>query len=241
MSELARFQSDFASRLDAHERTRTPIQVYRNTVLLGAVQALGDNFPVTAAIMGARSFENLAIAYARRHPPQSPVLADYGGLFAEWLESQAIIRDLPYLGDVARCERLWVEALHATDAQALDLAGLANVAPEALLELRLSLHPAVRFGWHGSPGIALWLAHQQASDEEIVLDWRPSGALFTRPELNVIGSEIDAAAHRLLVGLRLGETLGKAAHAAQTLHPTVDLGARFADLVGRGAFAALSR
>jgi hypothetical protein len=238
MSDLARFQRDFAAQLDSREQSRAPIQVYRNTVLLGAVDALRDNFPVTCAIVGPGRFERLAIAFARRHPPQSAVLADYGRQFPDWLESQALVRELTYLRDVAQCERLWVEALHAADAPALSAATLQSTPPDALLSMRMKLHPATRFGWHTTPAMALWLAHQQDSVDEIAPEWRCSGALFTRPELSVCGCEIDACAHRLLVGLRLGEMLGKAAEAAQMLYPDTDIGTSFAHLVQCGAFAA---
>lgn len=241
MPNLARFQSDFAAEIRrpaARSAKPAPITVYRNTVLLGAVEALADNYPVTASIVGERTFTALALAHARRFPPDDPVLADYGRVFASWLEGESIARELPYLADVARCERMWVEALHAEDAPALTPLALEGLAPEALLALRLRLHPATRFGWQSSPAVVIWHAHQDGFPGELEVAWRAHGAIFTRPDFAVEGGEIDAAAHRLLCGIRLGETLGEAARAASALYPDTAIGDCFGDLVRRGAFAA---
>jgi len=239
MSELKQFQSAFFADVHRTLPRTTPLAVYSNTALLGATEALADNFPVTREIVGKRAFAVLALTFARRYPPGSAVLAKYGSTFPDWLANEPIASRLTYLVDVARCERMWIEALHAADAPALDVAELQARDPIQLFELKLKLHPATRLAWHSTPAIEIWLAHQDERPEEIVPEWRARGALFTRPELAVEALPLDAAAHRLLCGIRLGETLGAAAGAASSLYPVVDMGTCFAGLVERGAFAAI--
>ncbi len=240
MSELAQFQHEFAAGLDRPTPADAPMRVYLNTVMLGAVEALTANFPVCAMILGERAFEANALAFARRHPPEVPVLALYGRGFGDWLAGQAIARTLPYLADVARCEELHTAALHSANAQALEPQALEALPPERLMTLKLRLHPATRFGWFETPAMAIWLAHQGEELDEIAPDWRSSGALFTRPDLHVSGYELDSLGHRLLAGIRLGETLGGAAQAASMLFPGAEIGACFGALVARGAFVAQS-
>jgi hypothetical protein len=240
MSDLRLFQRAFVIGLSGTSAAVTPMSVHRNTALLGAVEALGDNFPVVRAILGEQAFEALAIDHARAFPPDSPVLAHYGRHFPAWLADQALAHELPYLVEVAECERLWVEALHAADAPALELSDLQEILIDELLQLPLKLHPAARFAWQATPAIAIWLAHQKDSPSEIAPDWRCAGALFTRPRLSVAGREIDAAAHRLLSGIAQGESLGQAAAAASSLPPDADIGSCLAGLVQCGALAALS-
>jgi hypothetical protein len=241
MPDLTRFQQAFAFGVTGPGSPIRPMAIYRNTALLGAVEALRDNFPVCRAIVGERAFEALAAAFARRMPPDTPVLAHYGSRFPRWLESQAAAQSLPYLADVARCELMWVEALHAEDAPALDIASAQAIAPEALPGHRLKLHPGARFAWQPTPAIEIWLAHQGELADEIAPEWRACGALFSRPGITVEAAALDASAHRLLCGIRLGETLGEAAGAAGALYPGADIGSCFAGLVQRGCFAALSR
>lgn len=240
MPELAKFQHDFVAGLDRSMPAAAPMRVYLNTVMLGAVEALAANFPVCVMILGERSFEANALAFARRHPPEVPVLAHYGRDFGDWLAGQAITRELPYLADVARCEELHTAALHSADAQVLEPSLLAALPPERLLTLTLRLHPAARFGWFETPAIAIWLAHQSEDFDAIAPEWRSCGALFTRPDTHASGYELDSLGHRLLAGIRLGETLGGAAQAASLLFPDAEIGACFGMLVARGAFVTTS-
>lgn len=239
MPELSRFQREFVAGLDQPMPAATPMRVYLNTVMLGAVEALAANFPVCAMVVGAREFEALALGYARDHPPEVPVLAHYGQGFGDWLSGQPVASELSYLADVARCEELFTAALHAADAQALEAKALEALPPERLPNLRLRIHPAARFGWFETPAMAIWLAHQGEGFDELAPEWRSGGALFTRPGTRVAGFEIDSLAHRLLGGIRLGETLGGAVQAASQLFPEADVGASIGALISRGAFAAL--
>ena len=241
MPELARFQRDFAAALDCPQPPAAPMRVYRNTVLLGAVEALAANFPVCAMIVGSEVFEDLALGFARTYPPGVPVLALYGSGFGDWLAGQRIADDLPYLADVARCEELHTAALHAADAPVLTAADLDGLSPDRLMALKPRYHPAAQFGWFASPAMAIWLAHQEEGFDEIAPDWRAGGALFTRPVGHVLGIELDPPAHRLLAGIRLGETLGGAAQGASALFPEADIGGCFGRLVASGAFSAVSR
>lgn len=239
MPELAAFQRDFATQIERPIPTPSPMRVYRNTVLLGALDALAASYPVTRMIVGDEAFETLALAFARRYPPEMPILALYGSQFPEWLAGQAIARQLEYIADVARCEELRSEAMNAADAPALTSESLAGLDPDRLLALKLRAHPAARFGWFATPAMAIWMAHQGPIEGEFAPDWRPGGAMFTRPGTAVEGFKLDSVGHRLLVGMRLGETLGMAIRAVSQLYPEVPVGDRFALLVNCGAFAAL--
>lgn len=238
MPDLATFQSDFAQAL-ADDRTCTGARaVYRNTALYGAVEALRANYPVADAIVGRSMFDAVAAEYAEVAPPRSPVLASYGAGFADWIEHQPWAGDAPYLSDVARFERLHIEALFAEDSDPLTGDAIAAVAPGEWDEISLRLHPATRFGWATTPAMQIWHAHQYATPFDLELDWRPEGALFVRPHGQVIAHVIEPEAHRFLFGIRLGETVGAAAIATATLYPNADIGGLFAFLIAQGAFAA---
>lgn len=241
MSELNGFQCRFVTAIDSGAALPiSPLAIYRNTSLAGACQALADNFPVVRELVGKALFEALAVDHARACPPTSPVLALYGSEFAIWLARQPIAAEITYLADVARCERMHIEALFAADAPALALADVATIASERLPALRLRLHPSARIDWLATPAMAIWLAHQDDVAEEIVIEWEPGGALFARPRNHIIARAVGRAAHRLLSGLRIGERLGEAAEAARSLYPETDIGAEFAQLVETGAFAAMN-
>ncbi len=243
MPDLATFQLAFASALDRSGRRGTlerqpGFAVYRNTCAVGLIEALGAAYPVTAEILGPEAFDALAFHFSRAHPPKSPVLADYGAGFAEHLTAQPWTSELPYLAGVAELERLVTESHLAADADALDLGDLARIGMDGLMALRLPLHPAARFAWLRTPAMTIWLAHRDREGfETLAPEWRAEGALFTRPRDAVEAVLISAPAHRLLSGLRLGESVGQAASAVADIYPETDFSELFASLVTSGAFA----
>lgn len=210
--------------------------VYRNTVLHGAVEALRANYRVVEQIMGAEMFEAVAVDFASECPPRRPVLALYGGRFADWLAAQPWIGDLPYLADVARVERLCIESLLAADGIPVSA---AEIGERDASELSLDLHSALRFGWLTTPAMSIWLAHQRPFASPLTPEWKAEGALFARPTVSVMHSpRIGPAAHRILFGIRLGERVGSAVAAASRLYPTEDCAALFSSLLNLGAFVA---
>ena len=249
MGALGDFQLAFASAIDRSGRglragpadrleSQPGFAVYRNTTPNALIEALGGNYPVVAEIVGAEAFEALAFDYSRRHPTSDPVLLRYGDRFADFVATQPWIGELPYLPDVARIERLWTEAHLAADAPPLGLADLAELGADGLMALRLTLQPAARFAWLSTPAMTIWQAHQKEDGfETLEPEWRAEGALLTRPNHEVRALEIDAAAHRLLSGLRLGESVRDAAAAVARLCPQADFPQLFTALALNGAFA----
>ena len=233
LPDLLAMQSDFA---DAIGRPVTgALAVYRNTVIRGAVESLRANYPVVEQIIGEEMFQSVAVDFAATCPPRSPVLATYGREFADWLDRQAWCSDLPYLPDVARVERLRVGSLFGPDAE--PLTDLHHRSDFTSLDLRL--HPAARFAWLSTPGMSIWLAHQQPVGRAIAPDWKAEGALFVRPSAYVMHApRIGRAAHRLLSGIRLGESVAACLAATERLYPEEDPRAVFASLANLGAFVA---
>lgn len=229
LPDLASFQRQFAATID--QPVGGAMAVYRNTVIHGAVEALAANYPVVAQIVGEEMFEGIAVEFAAAHPPRTPVLALYGEEFAEWIEHRPWAVDLPYLADVARVERLHVESLTAADYEPL--------AAVEDYDVKLELHPALRFSWLQTPAMSIWLAHQQPLPSAIEPEWKHEGALFARPTPFVMHKlRIGRPAHRILFGIRLGETVHASLAAAARLYPDCDSEALFASLLNLGAFAA---
>lgn len=230
LPDLLQFQRDFTAAID---RPATGgVAVYRNTTLHGTVEALRSNYPVTEQILGSEMFAQVAVDFAATYPPHSPVLALYGEEFAQWLTRQDWVGDLPYLADVARVEWLHIRALFAPD----EPSSVRRQNDRPLSTLRL--HPSAQFTWLSTPAMSIWLAHQRPTESEIAPEWKPEGALYVRPSPFVMHAlRIGRAAHRMLSGIRLGETISATRDAAARLYPDEDCTAVFASLVNLGVFA----
>ena len=223
----------------AHERR---FGVYRNNVKASLAAALAARFPVVARLVGEEFFTATALVFIERHPPRSPVLAEYGIAFASFLEGFDPAADLPYLPDIARLEWARHVAFHSADASAADLGRLAELPPEALGSVRLDLHPAMAVIASPWPIVSVWTTNtHDAIPEAPPAGWTGEMALVTRPHLDVLVHRLPPGADRLVAELAQGIALGAAAEAASSAHERFDLAMALSTLFSAGAIAKLSQ
>jgi hypothetical protein len=211
--------------------------VYRNNVVTGLVEVLAESFPAVRRVVGEDFFRAMASAYVRRDPPLSPVLLDYGSGFPAFIEAFPPAAELPYLADVARLERLWLEAYHAPDAEPLDGADFAALPPDLLGDLRLDLHPSLRILRSPHPALAIWGANLAEDDPgPLGLTGDGEDLLVIRPEGDVTVRAMAEGAADLLPALGQGRSIVEAFEAARSSARGFDLAAALAELIPAGAF-----
>jgi hypothetical protein len=187
--------------------------VYRNNVHVGLVNALADNFPVVARLVGLDFFRLMARAYVAGTKPASPLLFRYGDGFPDFVAGFAPAAGLPYLADVARLEWAWLAAWQAADVAPLTAHSLIGRAPDTLPALRLLPHPATRLVVSPHPIAAIWHAHQTTEVAPVAV-WRGEAVLITRPALNVDVTALAPAEATFAAALLSGATLEDAGLAA---------------------------
>ncbi|NMX69788.1 DUF2063 domain-containing protein [Pseudomonas sp. WS 5111] len=161
--------------------------VYRNNVHSSLINALADSYPVTLQLVGDRFFRAMAGMYVQAYPPTNPLLNEYGSDLADFIQGFAPAASVPYLADVARLERLRINAYHAADAPVADSQAVINQLQQlpSLGNVRLQLHPSVTTLQSNYAVVALWAAHQ-TSDTVARLDpWHGQCALILRNGLEV--------------------------------------------------------
>ncbi|MCY1408495.1 putative DNA-binding domain protein [compost metagenome] len=215
--------------------------VYRNNVISALLRALADSYPVTVQLVGPAFFDTMALAYIQAHPPRSRLLVDYGDNLADFIDTFGPAASLPYLGDMARLERLRVRAYHSADRAAVSLAALAELMaqPERLATLRLGLHPCLSILRSDYAVCSLWQAHQEGGCIASVNPYQPENAMVLRLGLDVEllagGNSTLAFIQALLDGLPLGQ----AAHLGSTTDGNFDLGQCLALLISKAVITHL--
>jgi Putative DNA-binding domain len=204
------------------------LTIHRNTSARAAQDALRDNFPVTAALVGEEAFSACAAAFVEAHPPVDPRLCVFGTGFDRFLAAYRPFGELVYLPDIAALERLCTEALFAADATSFDGSSFDLHCP-------LPLHPATRLGRFASPAVAIWQAHQPDAVPDAIstIDWEDSIALVTRPGRLVV-TALDNPTAVFVEQCKFNALLGDAATSAVDCGG--DLSAIFAALILCGAF-----
>lgn len=213
--------------------------VYRNTWLSACLDALAANYPTVLALLGAEPFKALAVEYARLKPPRSPVLADYGKDFAEFIGEGPLAREYAYLADVARLERLWTESYFAPDAPAPGPEQFARLDAEDLLSRTVHLHPSARLARFATPAVTIWHAHQQPGGfDQLEPEWQAERALVLRNDMRVVVHALDDPVFSFLIDVQQGEKLGDSATRFVERNPGADLESVLAWVLSAGVLSA---
>jgi hypothetical protein len=212
--------------------------VYRNNVVASLAAALETGFPALRALLGAESFRGLAIAYARAHPPRSPLMMHMGDALPAFLEGFGPLRRFAHLPDLARLELAIRESYHAADAEPVDAAALGRTPPEALAGLRLTLAPALRLVASRHPVGALRRAALEGGPRPAP---GPETALVTRPGYDPQVRALGAADAAFVAALSAGAALGDAAGQAAAADPAFTPAAALSALLEGGAIVSIDR
>ena len=209
--------------------------VYRNNVVAGLIAALGDAYPVVSRLVGLEFFRAMAAAYVTRHPPQSPILLAYGAGFPRFLASFPPVKSLPYLSDVARIERAWVEAYHAPDQNPAEVTPLLTLPPARLGAVRVSLHPSLRLIASHFPALTIWQSNLPGNTPAPVDLTIGETALILRPRHEVVVQKLTLGATAFFAGLQEGDTIMQAAAKSIAQDPVFDFAGNLSTLLLSGA------
>lgn len=125
------------------------LKVHANQIAHARHVALEETYPRLRERMGAEAFHVLAEVH----------LAS-GRVFGKSLDALGTglerLLDSPALRDLARVELAWLQAYHARDAEALMMADIVGLTPEALLDVAVARHPAARVVAIEDPGTVPW-------------------------------------------------------------------------------------
>ena len=126
------------SRLSSFER----LEIYNRQYWYRVLSGLAEDFPVLRAVVGARNFDALSVAYLNEHPSRSFSLRNLGSKLVEWLEVHPEFtgRRHALAVDVARIEWAFVEAFDNPESTPLTLEEIATLDGDS----RLAVQPHVR-------------------------------------------------------------------------------------------------
>ncbi|MDH2343342.1 DNA-binding domain-containing protein [Bradyrhizobium sp. SSUT18] len=214
--------------------------VYRNNVTVSLIDALAAIYPAVQRITGPDFFRAMARFHVRQTPPISPLLFDYGRDFPTFIEAYEHARPLPWLADVARIERAWLDAYHARDAAPLAPARLSAVAPDRLGDLVFTPHPAARVVRSQFSAVTIFAANRDTAPFERIDASTPEDALITRAEFDVTVRHLPPGGGVFATSLMSGRPLGEAAASALETSPDFDIASNISGLIEAGAFTSIA-
>jgi hypothetical protein len=213
--------------------------VYRNNVTVSLINALAAVFPATQRITGTDFFRTMARFHVRATPPTSPLLFEYGRDFPGFIEQYDHARSMPWLADVARIERAWLDAYHAADELPVRPEALARIPNERLGETIFAPHPAARIVRSRYSAVTIFSANRVDGPVGRIDAGEPEDALVTRPGLEVVVRRLPAGGAVFLAGLMSGAPLADALDAALADASGFDLSANLVGMLEAGVFMAI--
>jgi hypothetical protein len=214
--------------------------VYRNNVTVSLIEALAAIYPAVQRLTGPDFFRAMARFHVRSTPPTTPLLFDYGHDFPAFIAQYEHARSMPWLADVARIERAWLDAYHAADAAPLRPEQLAAVAPERLGDLVFTPHPAARIVRSPFSTVTIFAANRDTSPVGRIDAGTPEDALVTRMEFDVVVRHLPPGGAVFATSLMSGVPLGEAAALALAAAADFDIASNIAGLIEAGAFTSIS-
>jgi hypothetical protein len=207
------------------------LNVYRNTFISTLTTALRLSFPAVHRLVGAEFFESVARIFIEAAPPRSAYLGEYGADVPEFLKSFPPAASLAYLSGAARLEWAVSRALHAPDADALDVSRLSTIDPGDHRRIVFVPHPSVGLVQADHPVDEIWravLAQDDAAMTVIDLAAGPVWLLVQRLETGVDVRRLNEPAWQFMVALCAGRPLQDAIDAAPEVNVPMALAGHLA-------------
>jgi hypothetical protein len=168
--------------LSAAERAR----IYSDMYLYRLVDALREDYPFLARLLGGDAFLALASEYVRAHPSQAPSLAHLGRHLPAFLRERP--RGRADLADLAALEWARATAFIAPDAEPIDIATLGGALADNPAAAHIVLIPSVRLLSLEYDAAALWSDLEAGGDPDpphrsatSLLIWRKGFEVFHAP------------------------------------------------------------
>jgi len=173
-------------------------------------EALAERFEAVRFVLGEETFRRLSAGYAAAHPSRDYNLSLAGRHLPNFLRSDPLGRELPFLPDLADLEWEVAEVFHAEWLPPLPPERFAGIPPERLEQVRLSFQPGLRTVRSDWPVLEIWKSRkQERSTVKLQVAGRPQSVLIRREEMKVRCELLAPAALRLLEALRSGRTVGE--------------------------------
>lgn len=203
------------------QSAHTRLDIHRNNVTTSLSGALETGFPMLRKLLGRDKFKDLAIAYLRKHPPNSPAMIFYGNEMPDFLIRYRTTCGIKYLPDVARFELACRQSYHAADATAVRIDTVEAYLSQSLDNAYIQLSPASRVLESSWPIFSIWRFHVDASAPSPTMI--AEDVLITRPVFDVIPKLLPKGGSKFIKSLQDGTCFGQATDEAMNCNEAFDL------------------
>lgn len=189
----------------------TRLQIYTEAYRLRLAGAMDSDYHQLHVFLGDEAYTSLMHAYIEAHPSRQPSLRWFGVQLPAFLRQTEPYCRHPELAELAEFEWALCHAFDAADAQAVSLAQLTAIAPEAFAGLTLGFHASLKVLSLHSVAPNVWEALNDRPEEAPPpFDWSTKARtwLVWRQELRMMFRPAEADESWALAAFQGGQTFG---------------------------------
>ena len=222
-----------SARLSPQKR----VEIYAEMYFGRQVDALKEDFPKLAALLGEEDFAHLVEGYVQAYPSEHPSLGRLGRKLAQFISERAGGYVRPDLAELAALEWARAEVFVEGDAPCAPNAAFTQLPPEQFAQARCRISPAIRLLSLPYDPMPLWRALENGEElpepmpvQQQVLVWRKGWAVYH--------AAVDLEEARALERAREGRPLGEVCEAfSERDEPAAAAFAALQSWVGEGLVA----
>jgi putative DNA-binding protein/uncharacterized protein len=221
----ATIEGEVAAHVTGNSRL-TPaeqVDIYRRQYWLRHIDALADDYPGVAYLLGEEGFDAFLRAYLLAHPPRHKSLRDLGCDIVAFGQGYAFPDDVRAVTlEMLAYEHAFIDLFDGAEPPPLDPEKITSMPEDAWERVRLTIHPLlvrsrVRFPVHR---LRLEAKSSDVEPRTSAPVEAPANLVLFRDDNLIRFEELDGPAFALLDALARGEALGPACEqVAATLEP----------------------
>lgn len=191
---------------------RTRIAVHRDGYPARIASSLAEAFPAVANILGDGSLAKLTNRFIRDDGCSEWNLNRIGRSLPEFLESDPLTHELPFLPDLAALEWAVFECFHSAPGHEFDPSTIGALSSDDWTHARIVFRPGTAVVGSEWPIHELWNTRDlDRSEIDVDLSGRPERVLVYQVDFAIETHTVDPieahALESLLAGARLGEVM----------------------------------
>jgi hypothetical protein len=221
MSELEQIESGFQSFVlngragiekGVRETSRVPVAtrlaIYSDAYRARLAEALENNFPVLAKLLGGEQFAGLARRFIEQHTSAHYSIRWYGAQLPDLLAGESPYRERPLLSELAHWEWKMTLAFDAADAAPLRASKLEALTPDQWAEVRLAPHPSAHVLVLRTNAPAVWRALNRDEAPPAFMQGETQSWLIWRRGLDTYFRSVEGVESEALSFVAGGQTFG---------------------------------
>jgi len=185
--------------------TEKRLAIYQNAYQIRLKETIDTDHNILGLYLGDDLYEEMMNSFIKRHPSGQFSLRHFADPLIDFLNQQAPFNEHPQIAELARFERLLLNAFDARDTSIATLEQLKKTAPEKWPKIQLRFHPSLQIFESDWNVVNIWQNLKQDTNPPEPVLGKNAWLVWRNVERLTEFRPIDAVAFTMLNGFQQGK------------------------------------